>query len=203
MRRRVIFIKLVESLVRTEWDIIPKLRLGKKKNFWKCINKKSENSSLQHHTKIGIGRDLWKSPDPTLPQAETHRTGCLEYPDDFRISPSREDSTTLLSNLLQCSVTLTIKTIFPLARWNIFCFNFFFRWEPTAFCTGHHWKVPGSIWLHPPSTHLLTLMRFPLIFFTSFLNLSSYVRCTSLLIIFAALHWTLSSMFSSLLHWGA
>lgn len=38
---------------------------------------------------------------------------------------------------------------------------------------------------------------------TSFPNLSSYVRCSNLLIIFVAVWWTCSSLSMSFLYWGA
>ena len=66
--------------------------------------------------------------------------------------------------------------------------------------------APSS--LHPPFRYLLTLMR-PHWAFSSpdrtvpALSLSSVERCSRPLIIFMALHWTLSSMSMSLLHWRA
>lgn len=109
----------------------------------------------------------------------------------------------LLSNLFLCSVFFSIKKHFLLFRWNLLCFNCCFRQEPTP---SWHWAPLESAWLHlfaPFINIFIDTDEIPSVLLssrTSFLNLSSYVRCSSLLIIYVALHWTLSSMSISLLY---
>jgi len=73
--------------------------------------------------------------------------------------------------------------------------------------TGNHGKEAGSV-LFAASFQLFTLIRsslnllFPRLDSPSSINLSSQESCSSPLNIFMAFHWTLSSMFMSLLCWG-
>lgn len=74
---------------------------------------------------------------------------------------------------------------------------------------GHYWKEPCSVPFAPflkvfidadeiPPSHLFSRLQS-----CNFLSLSSKGRCSSPVITFTALHWTLSGMSMSLLYWEA
>ena len=100
--------------------------------------------------------------------------------------------TTSLGNLLQCSVTLTVKEWFLMFRWNILCFSLWPLPLVLALSTIEKALAPSS--LHSPFRYVSTLIEFSLSLTFSRLNspscpsLSWYVRCSSSLTILVALH---------------
>jgi len=139
------------------------------------------------------GRDFWKSPCPT-PQLSQGHQEALAWALSRRIciSPWRETSQPLWA------VTLTVNKVFP----DVQTAPHVFQLLPIASCpgTGHQRKEPGSVFFAPSlQTHIHIAKIPPSLLFSRLnsprsLSLSSYVRCSSPLIIFVVLCWTLSSM---------
>lgn len=92
-------------------------------------------------------------------------------PDHFLMSSGMDNSTISLSNLCQCSVTLTVQTFFPDAQEE----HPMYQFVPIASCTvtGHNWKEPS---LYPPFRHLYEWMRsLPEPFLSHFYTLPSAI----------------------------
>lgn len=119
---------------------------------------------------------------------------------------SREvDYKTSLGNLYQYSVMLIVKNFFLIWRWNILCF--ILCPLPLVLVTGHHQKESGPILLKPSLKVFLYIDKIPS---KPFLLQAKQVqlaqpfpikRCSSLLIIFITLCWTLSRSSVPLLYW--
>lgn len=74
---------------------------------------------MQKHSIIELGKVLWRSPTPlTLLKAGSATAGYLgPCPVGFWVYPRRE-TTTSLSNLFQCLITLTVQKPSLMFKWN-------------------------------------------------------------------------------------
>ena len=161
----------------------------------------------QNHKMVDFGWGLWRSSGPSpcwssaicsqLPRTVSRWLLCISKHGDF---------TTSLGNLHLCSFTLTLKMCLLMFRWNLLCFN----WCPLPLLLplGTTEKSLALPFLHHPFRHLYTLIRstvsllFSRLISPSSLSLSLQERCSCPLIIFVALHLTVSSMSMSFLYWG-
>lgn len=108
---------------------------------------------------------------------------------------SKEDnSTAILGNLRQCSIIRTVLKFLPQVQREISMLQI----VSTASCPdqGHHWEALLSLHLHCRYTYasMSLILNLFLSRFTSpsSLNLSSYVKWSSLLTAFIALQWILT-----------
>lgn len=148
------------------------------------------------HRITGFGRDS-KSNPPT-------ETGCTgKQPGGFRLSPEKE-TTISPGRLIPCSVTLKVKQLFLLFRWNVL----------SSACTCYPLSLDATEKSHPldslpvVTTTVVTLIRSRLSLSSRLssprsFNLSSYMECSMSSTTFTALCWTLPSSSLSFLTWGA
>jgi len=82
------------------------------------------SSSSQNPRMVGVGKALWGSPSPTPCRSRITQSRLQRTSSGQGLSISREgDSTSPLGSLGQGSVTLTVKRLFLLFRWNFLCFS--------------------------------------------------------------------------------
>jgi len=72
---------------------------------------------------VGVGRDLYGSSSPALPQKQGHYSRLHRTFSRQGLNISRGESTASLGSLFQRSVTLSVKKFFFMFRWNFLCFN--------------------------------------------------------------------------------
>lgn len=139
---------------------------------------------------------------PNLPvQAEPPRAGFPgQCPGDFQRSPGRETPQPFCASAQ--SITLLRTAYWCVSRTS--CVPVY------AHCLlSCHWTPLKIFWLHPlctlPSciyTHWWDSLLWADAFLAKSLSLFLYKRCSTPLIIFLALHWTLSNVSMSSLYWG-
>lgn len=174
-------------------------RIHKMGPLWNSITCFHSLQSENNHSLAEVGMHLWRSPGPALLLKQGH----LELIARDHVKTAFD----CLGNLCQYLVTPTVTKCFPVLRQHL-CFNLcLLVCVSMVLSLGTMDKTLALTSLHPLSRSLYTLIRCPWVFFglnsSSSPSLSSYVRCSSPLIIFAVLHWTLWKNSISLLFSGA
>jgi len=160
----------------------------------------------QNHRLAEVGRNLLGSSHPTPAQGRLTYSRLLSTVSRQGLNISRGgESTTSLGRLCQLLITLTVIMFFLMFKWNFLHLNLC-PWR-LVLSLGTTEKASSS--LLPPHQVFIHVGKIPLSLFFSRLNspsslsLSAYERCPGPLIIFMAIHWSSSSMSTSLFYWGA
>jgi len=162
----------------------------------------------RNHRIAGVGRELnyWLLSPMPLPKHFSYSESHCKVSRWVLNTSIEGDSTTSLTSLFQCFITITIKKFFHMFLWNFLYSSF----RPLLLVLLLHTtkkRLTSPICLPPLFRYLWIFIKsalsllFPRLNRPMLLSLFSYGRCSRPFIIYVALLWTPSRIFLSFLNW--